>query len=260
MLPVRALFLVSASGLLFSILLTASAHALPVTLYANGSASTGFDPADVAAALAAGASAPTPVVGLGDGDGYFSITTPDGIPGVKGKSKDNPSRGTSTWTLHVSPETPADLLQNFCVVILGHDPNDPRKYQTKNVGLEISTDLPWRLVTPLAGGATYLAYQLGELEAGESYEIPIEYRVGQKLEKKKGVSIFPRYAVAYLSLPEPSTLVLGLAGVAFALGARRTTRCRAATRLVSAVVVRAEPRAAAASADTVAPPLEGRRA
>jgi hypothetical protein len=202
-------------------LLAASAHALPVTLYANGTPSTGFDPADVAAALAAGASAPTPVVGLGGGDGYFSITTPTGIPGVKGKSKRKPSRGTSTWTLRVAPETPADLLQNFCLVILGHDPNDPRKYKTKNVGLQVGTDLPWRLVTPLAGGVTYVAYQLGELEAGQSYEIPIEYRVGQKLKKKKGVFIFPRYAVAYLSLPEPSTLMLGLAGFAFALVARR---------------------------------------
>jgi len=221
MLPFRDLFRASASGLLLSILLAASAHALPVTLYANGIPSSGFDPADVAAALAAGASAPTLVDGLGDGDGYFNITTPNGIPGVKGKSKAKPSRGTSTWTLHVAPETPADLLGNFCVVILGHDPNDPRKYKTKNVGLEIGTGLPWQLVTPWEGGPTYLAYQLGDLEAGQSYEIPIEYRVGQKLKKKKGVFIFPRYTVAYLSVPEPSTLVLGLAGFAFALGARR---------------------------------------
>jgi hypothetical protein len=68
---------------------------------------------------------------------------------------------------------------------------------------------------------TYLAYHLGDLEAGQHYEIPIEYRVGQKLKKRKGVYLFPRYSVAYLSLPEPSTLVLGLVGAAFALGARR---------------------------------------
>jgi hypothetical protein len=221
MLPVRDLFRASASGLLLSILLTASAHALPVTLYANGTPSTGFDPADVAAALAAGAGSPTPVVGLGDGFGYFHITTPNGIPGVKGKSKQKPAQGISTWTLWVAPETPAELLQNFCVVILGHDPNDPRKYKTKNVGLQIDTDLPWQLVTPQVGGVTYLAYQVGDLEAGQNYEIPIEYRVGQKLKKKKGVFLFPRYTVAYLSLPEPSTLVLGVAGIAFALGARR---------------------------------------
>jgi hypothetical protein len=221
MLPVRDLFRASASSLLFSILLAASAHALPVTLYANGTPSSGFDPADVAAALAAGAGAATRVDGLGDGDGYFNVTTPNGIPGVKGKSKAKPARGTSTWTLHVSAETPADLLQSFCLVILGHDPNDPRKYKTRNVGLEIGTGLPWQFVTPQAGGPTYLAYQLGDLEAGRSYEIPIEYRVGEKLKKKKGVFIFPRYTVAYLSLPEPSTLVLGLAGFAFALGARR---------------------------------------
>jgi hypothetical protein len=221
MLLVRDLLRVSASGLLLAVLLTASAHALPVTLYANGIPSSGFDPADVAAALAVGGSAPTPVDGLFGGQGYFNVTTPNGIPGVKGKNKANPSRGTSTWTLHVAPETPADLLQNFCLVILGHDPNDPRKYKTRNVGLEIGTDLPWQFVTPQGGGPTYLAYRLGDLEAGQSYEIPIEYRVGQKLKKRKGVYIFPRYTVAYLALPEPSTLVLGLAGFAFALGARR---------------------------------------
>ena len=219
--PACRRFRSSALALLIFLGLTTSAAALPITLYANGTPSTGFDPADVAAALAAGAAAPTLVDGLGDGFGYFVITTPDGIPGVKGKSKLKPARGTSTWTLHVSPETPADLLQNFCVVILGHDPHDPRKYKTPNVGLEIGTDLPWRLVMPAQGGPTYLAYQLGDLQPGQSYEIPIEYRVGQKLKKTHGVLIFPRYTVAYLSLPEPSTLVLGLAGLAFALGARR---------------------------------------
>ena len=220
MLPVRDLFRASAPVLLLSLLLAAAADATPVTLYANATPSTGWDPADVATTLAAGAHAPTPVIGLGDGFGYFHITTPNGIPGVKGKSKKQPARGTSTWTLWVAPETPAELLQNFCVVILGHDPNDPRKYKSKNAGLQIDTDLPWRLVTP-GGGVTYLAYQLGDLEAGQSYGIPIEYRVGQKLKKRHGVYLFPRYTVAYLSLPEPSALVLGLVGVAFALGARR---------------------------------------
>ena len=222
MLPVRDLLRVSAPGLLLSVLLAASAPALPITLYANRTPSTGFDPADVAAALAAGASAPAPVDGLFDGDGYFHLTTPNGIPGVKGKNKRKPSHGTSSWTLHVSPETPADLLQSFSLVILGHDPNDPRKYKTRNVGLEIDTALPWQLVTPSAGGPIYLAYRLGQLEAGQRYEIPIEYRVAQKLKKqKKHVFIFPRYAVSYLSLPEPSTGVLVVAGISFALGARR---------------------------------------
>jgi len=233
MLRVRDLLRVSASGFLLSLLLAASADALPITLYANRDASSGFDPADVARAVGAGAGAPTQVDGLSDGDGYFHVSAANGFQGVKGKSKRKPSRGTSRWTLHVAPETPEELLQNFCLVILGHAPDDPL-YKTKNVGLQIDTDLPWQLVTPWAGGPTYLAYRLGELEAGHSYEIPIEYRVGQRLEKKKGVFIFPRYAVAYLSLPEPSTLVLGLLGVAFAVRGRRRP-------------------------DTLAPPLEGGR-
>ncbi len=200
-----------------------SADALPVTVYADGTTDYGFDPADVGAANAAGAAAPTPVDGLGDGEGYFDVTTPDGIPGVKGKNKSNPSRGSSIWTLTVDDETPADLLQNFCLVILGHDPNDPLSYKTGNVGLQIDTNIPWVLVEPDDGGTTYVAFLLGNLEAGGSYEIPIEYRVGQKLKKKNGVNVFPRYAIAYLSvpLPEPSTFVLGVGAAVFALAARR---------------------------------------
>ena len=223
MLAVRDPFRISALLLLPSVLFAASAAALPITLYVDATASTGFEPADVARAVAAGAGAPAVVVGLGDGDGYFHLTTPNGISRAKGKSKKKPLRSTSTWTLHVAPETPTDLLQEFCVVILGHSPNDPFEYKTENVGLAIESDLPWRLVTPWEGGPTYLAYPLGDLAAGRSYEIPIEYkyRLGQKLEKKKGVYYFPLFSVAYLSLPEPSTWVLGLAGVAFAVRARR---------------------------------------
>jgi hypothetical protein len=215
--PAHDLRRAAACGLLFAVLLTASAHALPVTLHATGS--SGFDPADVAEALAAGAGAPIRVAGLGDGAGYFHVTAPNRM---KGEHKRKPSRGTATWTLHVSSETPTDLLQNFCLVILGHDPNDPRKYKTGQVGLQIDTRLPWLFVTPEAGGPTYLAYALGDLEAGRRYEIPIEHRVGQQLERKKrGAYGLPRYAVAYLSLPEPSTLLLGLAAVGWSLRARR---------------------------------------
>jgi hypothetical protein len=216
------------------------AAAIPV--YADGSTDYGFDPADVAAAIAAGASDPTGVGVMDDGVPWLTITTPDGISGVKGKDKLNPSKGSSTWTLHLSGNAPTDALQDFALVILGHDPNDPiKKYKSENVGLDIATSLPWLFVTPdsvnvsttggpAGNGPVYVAFLLGDLEAGEDYPIPIEYLLGQKLKKGKNaagekVYMFPRYAYSVVSIsgvPEPSTLaLLALGAASLGLAARR---------------------------------------
>jgi len=220
--PARA----AALGLVLGLAASAvPASALPVTVYADGTTDYGFDPADVAAAVAAGADDPTTVDGVDDGIPFFSVTTPNGISGVKGKNKENPSKGSSIWTLHVDAQTPEALLQDFALVILGHDPNDPiSKYKTENVGLEIDTEAPWLFVNEDGEDPIYVAYLLGDLQAGGSYDIPIEYRVGQKLKKTKNaagekVYMFPRYAYAVVqidSVPEPSTLALLLLGGAAA--------------------------------------------
>ena len=227
--PTRA----AALGLVLALGASAGpAAALPVTVYADGTTDFGFDPADVAAAIAAGADEPTTVEGLDDGLPFITVTTPNGIPGVKGKDKTNPSMGSSIWTIHVDAQTPEALLQDFALVILGHDPNDPiSKYKTENVGLEIDTEVPWLFVTPEGEDPIYVAYLLGDLVAGESYDIPIEYRVGQKLKKTKNdagekVFTFPRYAYAVVSIesvPEPSTLALFALGAASAAFAKRRT-------------------------------------
>lgn len=213
----------TARGCLVALLLlsASAASALPVTLYADRKAISGFDPLDVAAAIQQGAADPIPVTGLIGGQQYFSVTTPDGIPGVHGKNRKRPTQGTSTWTLRIAPETPADLLDDFFLVILGHDRHDPMKYKTKKVGLEVSTSLPWLLVeNEAAPGLVHLAFSLGDLEAGGTYEIPIEYRFAGKLKKKHGEYIFPRYAIAFLSaplvVPEPGPLAL--LGAALAVG------------------------------------------
>lgn len=208
------------------------AAATPVPVYADGSTEFGFDPSDVSAAIAAGASEPTEVGTLGDGVPWLTITTPNGISGVKGKDKSDPSRGSSIWTLHLSDAAPEAELANFALVILGHDPNDPiQKYKTENVGLEIDTELPWLFVTPEGEDPVYVAYLLGDLEPGGDYQIPIEYLLAQKLKKGKNSSgekvfIFPRYAYAIVSIsgtvPEPSTLALLLLGaVSVGVAARR---------------------------------------
>ena len=222
-----------ALGLLIGVASAVPAAATPVSVYADGTTDYGFDPNDVAAAVAAGADAPTGVGSLDDGVPWLTITTPDGISGVKGKNKLNPSKGSSTWTLHLGANAPEDALADFALVILGHDPNDPiEKYKTENVGLEIDTALPWLFVTPggaisttgtTGGDPVYVAFLLGDLEAGEDYEIPVDYLLGQKLKKAKNASgekvfMFPRYAYAVVSIsgsvPEPSTLTLLLMGAA----------------------------------------------
>ncbi len=225
----------AARALVLSFLLLASpASAIPVTVYADGNADSGFDPNDVAAAISMGAAEPIEVSGLIGGEGLFSITTPEGIPGRHGRSKERPSRGRSTWTLEISSDFPADmlsLLENLSVVILGHDPNDPLGYKTENVGLEIDTELPWQFVSPEGAREIYIAVRLDSLCSGEQLEpggscpIPIEYRVGQRLKQVNDEYVFPRYAVAYLSpsVPEPSVLalLLGAAAVGFAVGRPR---------------------------------------
>ena len=232
---------VIALGLLIGVASAVPAAAIPVSVYADGTTDFGFDPTDVAAAIAAGANAPLPVGLLDDGVPWLTITTPDGISGVKGKDKENPTTGSSVWTLHIAANAPQGELQNFALVILGHDPNDPiGKYKTENVGLEIDTELPWQFVTPGGSVSTtgttgsdpvYVAFLLGDLVAGEEYEMPIDYLLGQKPKKGKNASgekvfMFPRYAYAYVSgvvVPEPSTLALlalGAATVGFA--ARRS--------------------------------------
>jgi hypothetical protein len=236
-LPSRAIAL----GLLLGVASANPASAIPVSVYADGSTDYGFDPDDVAAAIAAGADDPTGVGVLDDGVPWLTITTPNGISGVKGKDKLNPSKGSSVWTLHIGDNAPANQLQDFALVILGHDPNDPiSKYKTENVGLQIDTALPWLFVTPSGAVSTtgtsgsdpvYVAFLLGDLEAGEDYQMPIEYLLGQKLKKGKNaagekVFMFPRYSYAVVSVsgvPEPGTLgLVALGAVAIAFVKRRS--------------------------------------
>jgi hypothetical protein len=218
------------------------AAAIPVNVYADGTTDFGFDPNDVAAAIGAGANDPIGVDGLNGGIPWLTITTPDSINATKGKNKENPSTGSSVWTLHIDDNAPAGALEDFALVILGHDPNDPiGKYKTENVGLTIDTNLPWQFVTPdgvsVTGttggtGPVYIAYLLGDLVAGESYDVPIEYLLAQKLKKVKNASgekvfTFPRYSYAVVSgvtVPEPSTLALLAFGALAAVSVARRSR------------------------------------
>jgi hypothetical protein len=187
-------------------------NATPVTLYAADDQEFGFDADDVADAVDAGFGEPISVTGFFDGGGYFAVVTPEEIPGTQGIDKLIPSTGTSTWTLQIADDTPAHLLQDFFLVILGHDPDDPLGffYETENVGLEVETGSPWTLFRDAdSPDQVYLAYFLGDLDPLMDYQIPIEYRVGEPLFGSGDSFIFPRYAISFLvPVPEPSTLML----------------------------------------------------
>jgi hypothetical protein len=235
---------VQAAALGLAACLAGAAPASAIPVYGDGTTRDGFDPVDVAAAIAAGADAPTVVEGIADDptDVILDIVTPHLITGSKGKNKSNPSRGSSVWTITIAEDAPEEALDNLALVILGQSATDPRKYKFKNVGLDFPTTLPWLFVTPGGGasvagtggepsqdGPVYVAFLLGDVEAGGTYQIPIEYLLGQKLKKAKNefgerVLMFPQYAFSVVSVPapEPSALaLLAFGAVAAGIAARR---------------------------------------
>jgi MYXO-CTERM domain-containing protein len=173
------------------------AHATPITLYAEGTPGAGFAPRDVAAAQAAGAAAPRALDGL-VASGALTLTRRE-----------------------VAPDAPESLRGGAWLVVLGHDASDPARYRSRKVGLEIDTASPWQLVSEGPGGPVYLGYRLGPLAPGARYEVPVDFRVAQRLRRHDGDLALPRYAVAFAAVPEPSAGVLALLAVGGAWLVRR---------------------------------------
>lgn len=160
-----------------------------------------------------GPSLPTALSGMPVLDeAWVSLSAPPGVARVP-RWRGKPVRVTSTWTLRIAPETPAELLGEVFLVILGPDGNDPMKPKNKQAWLEVSPSLPWLLLeNETRPGTFHVAYALGALEPGGTYQIPVEYRM-TRLEKKRGLYWFPRYQIAFAArpaapLPEPGLLAL----------------------------------------------------
>jgi hypothetical protein len=163
----------------------------------------------------------------------LTITTPPSIAGTSRSHAtfDDPSAGSSTWTVQAHDRAYQDLW----IVIQGHDPTDPHaSYYSDNtrIGLVIDpSDSRWRLVHPAGANATtYLAFHVGDLALGASFDLPIAYAVAQRLKvvsQNPTLCVFPQYRVNFLELavPEPMLLsLLAFAGLGLLLRGRRAAR------------------------------------
>lgn len=193
----------------------------------------GFGAASVVDAQNAGVSSLPDASFFGGSAGTLTVTTPPSIPGtsVQNATFANPSTGTSTWTVTAHDRDYQDLW----IVIQGHDPSDANaSYYDDNtkIGLVVDpTDSRWRLVHPsVANQYTYLAFFVGDLAKGASFDMPISYLVAQALKvvsTNPTVCEFPKYRVNFLEMavPEPVALsLLAFAGLSLALRSRRIAR------------------------------------
>lgn len=193
----------------------------------------GFDDPSTAAALGAGVPLLPDSTFFANPDpgspSLIDITTPSPIPGtsIVGATKANPSNGTSTWTVTALDRAYDDLW----IVIQGHEPGD--SYYTDNtlIGLTIDpADPRWAVVHPTgASSVSYLAYFIGDLAQGASFDVPISYIVAQALKVVSTdpvVCEFPQFRVNFLELavvPEPLvTSLLAFGGILLATRRRHT--------------------------------------
>jgi hypothetical protein len=227
----------SAAGFLLTALLALPATAATFQMWLEPNGGFGFDAASTTAALNAGLdllpastffSNPSPPA-----PALITITTPPSIPGtsVANATFANPSTGTSTWTVKAIDRAYNDLW----IVIQGHDPNDPQaSYYDENekIGLIVDpADPNWAVIHPSGfPGVTYLAYFVGDLAQGGSFDVPISYAVAKALkvvQTNPQLCVFPQFRVNFLELavPEPVvTALLAFGGTLLAIRKRRQTR------------------------------------
>ncbi len=223
-------WVVAAAGCALAVLTALPMAAAPVSVWLNTDG-VGFDGASITAVRNAGMGALPDSAFFGNSGGTrVSVTTPSPIPGVSRKkaTKSSPSTGQSTWTV-----TAVDRdYQDLWIVIQGHSPNDANaKYYKKhgNIGLIVDpTDPSWKTVSPSGTpGVTYLAYFVGDLVKGDSFDVPISYAVAKALKrirKDPNFCVFPQYRVNFLELSVPEPLVLSLLGFGGTLLAIRKRR------------------------------------
>jgi hypothetical protein len=212
--------------------------------YLDGVSGVGFLEADALALIGAGVQQlpghpmfGNPVVG----PERVTVTVGDVVvdPVLDGTSKADPSSGSTIWSATANDQS----YDNFWIVIQGHSPEDPNFdfYAAGNMGLAIDVaDTNWALIHPVDAQGDeltqywYLAYFLGDPLAQDDTVInPIEYRVAQNIYKEtstmggviKTEYTYPKFHVAFLSIPEPATLGMLLTAGLLGLAVRRRGTC-----------------------------------
>ncbi len=213
----RTRWLASAAGFWLAWLLALPALGAPLRLWLTPNGSFGFDAASTSAAMTAGVDVlPDSTFFSNNGTTHVSITTPSPISGtsVQNATFENPSTGTSTWTVTAVDRAYADLW----IVIQGHEPSDPNAShydQNDKIGLVVDpADARWAIVHPSGfPSVSYLAYYVGDLAQGAHFDVPISYAVAQALkvdEKNPQLCWFPQYRVNFLELAVPEPVLTGL--------------------------------------------------
>jgi hypothetical protein len=228
-------FAAAAAGVGLAALVALPAAAAPLRVWLNTDG-VGFDAASISAATSGGiGSLPDSqfFANPSSGPARITLTTPSPIPGISRKkaTRTSPSTGQSTWTVSAVDRD----YQDIWIVIQGHSPSDPRaKYYKKhqNIGLVVDPSDPrWKVVHPTGNpGVSYLAYFVGDLVQGDSFDVPISYVVAKALKrirKDPNLCVFPQYRVNFLELAVPEPVVLSLlafGGTLLALRKRRPLR------------------------------------
>jgi hypothetical protein len=226
----------SVAAFLLTALLALPASAATFQMWLQPNGGFGFDAASTTTALNAGVDLLADSTFFSNptlGPARITITTPTSISGtsVQNATFANPSTGTSTWTVTARDGAYNDLW----IVIQGHDPNDAQAaYYNENdkIGLVVDpADANWAVVHPDGyAGVTYLAYFVGDLAQGASFDVPISYAVAKALkviQTNPQLCVFPQFRVNFLELavPEPVvTALLAFGGTLLAIRKRRQPR------------------------------------
>ena len=221
-------------GLVATLLLAAPASAGPITVW--GQSGFGWDPTTITGAGGAQDMGATDLGGLPDGSMFvadpmgtkFDIVTPDPVPVLSHPttpSRTNPVISEVTQWSFTANEDFRDLY----VVFVGHEPTDVNPYDPANVGFRIDPMIaPWNTIQPDPTNFPdlwYLTYFVGDLEAGESFFLDVQYYVAEPLfpAPTPGDLQFPQFRIGYIantSVPEPAVAMLFASG-ALLLAVRR---------------------------------------
>lgn len=198
---------------------------------AFGIGSFGWEPGDVAAAMAAGLVEQQVGTFFSDDEGTRIGTQTLNNPITPSSNPASPTRTNPVAATALFGFTALDRdYTNLSIVLIGKSPLSPAGtfYDPGNIGLRIDTADGWGLVRPDPTGDPdlyYLTLEVGDLLQGETAELAFEYRVAQNLllidSGPPPTFQLPQFWIGYMeSVPEMGGLLWLMLPVVFSLGRR----------------------------------------